>query len=32
MNVTLTIDAKQQLKNLLGEEPLIKLMEIRTTG
>ncbi len=32
MKVTLTIDAKHQLKNLLGEEPLIKLVQIRTTG
>lgn len=32
MKVRLTIDAKQQLKNLLGEEPLIKLVQIRTTG
>lgn len=32
MKVTLTIDAKQQLKDLLGEEPVIKLNEVRTTG
>lgn len=32
MKVTLTIDAKQQLKNVLGEAPTIKLNEIRTTG
>ncbi|MDQ1000509.1 hypothetical protein QFZ28_000909 [Neobacillus niacini] len=32
MKVTITIDAKQQLINVLGEEPTIKLNEIRTTG
>jgi hypothetical protein len=32
MKVTITIDAKQQLINLLGEEPTIKLNEIRTSG
>ena len=31
MKVTLTIDAKQQL-HLLGDEPTIKLLQIRTTG
>ena len=32
MKVTITLDAKQQLRNVLGEEPTIKLNEIRTTG
>jgi hypothetical protein len=32
MKVTITIDAKQQLKNELGEEPTIKVNEIRTSG
>lgn len=32
MKVTITIDAKQQLIHVLGEEPTIKLDEIRTTG
>jgi hypothetical protein len=32
MNVTITTDAKQQLINVLGEEPTIKINEIRTTG
>ncbi|NYE08472.1 hypothetical protein F4694_005320 [Bacillus niacini] len=32
MEVTITIDAKQQLINVLGEEPTIKINEIRTTG
>lgn len=32
MKVTITIDAKQHLKNVLGEEPTIKINEIRTTG
>jgi hypothetical protein len=32
MKVTITIDAKQQLINVLGEEPTVKIEEIRTTG
>ena len=32
MKVTITIDAKQQLINVLGEDPTIKIDEIRTTG
>jgi hypothetical protein len=32
MEVTITFDAKQQLINVLGEEPTIKINEIRTTG
>jgi hypothetical protein len=32
MKVTITIDAKQQLINVLGEEPTVKIDEIRTTG
>jgi hypothetical protein len=32
MEVTITIDAKQQLINVLGEEPTVKINEIRTTG
>jgi hypothetical protein len=32
MEVTITIDAKQQLINVLGEEPTVKIKEIRTTG
>jgi hypothetical protein len=32
MKVTLTIDAKQQLINALGENPTVKLNQIRTTG
>ncbi|MDQ0974780.1 hypothetical protein QFZ31_004658 [Neobacillus niacini] len=32
MEVTITIDAKQQLINVLDEEPTIKINEIRTTG
>ena len=32
MKVTITIDAKQQLINVLGEEPTIKVNEIRTSG
>jgi hypothetical protein len=32
MKVTFTIDAKQQLINVLGEEPTVKIDEIRTTG
>jgi hypothetical protein len=32
MKVTITIDAKQQLINALGEEPTIKIDEILTTG
>jgi hypothetical protein len=32
MKVTLTIDAKQQLKNVLGDNPTVKLNQIRTTG
>jgi hypothetical protein len=32
MKVTVTIDAKQQLINVLGENPTVKLNQIRTTG
>jgi hypothetical protein len=32
MKVTITNDANQQLVNVLGEEPTIRLNEIRTTG
>lgn len=32
MKVTLTIDAKQQLINVLGENSTVKLNQIRTTG
>jgi hypothetical protein len=32
MKVTITIEAKQQLINVLGEDPTIKIDEIRTTG
>lgn len=32
MKVTITTDAKQQLLHVLGENPTIKLNEIRTTG
>jgi hypothetical protein len=32
MKVTITIEAKQQLINVLGENPTIKIDEIRTTG
>ena len=32
MKVTITNDANQQLLNVLGEKPTIRLNEIRTTG
>jgi hypothetical protein len=32
MKVTITNDANQQLINVLGEDPIIRLNEIRTTG
>lgn len=32
MKVTITKDANLKLKSVLGEEPTIKLNEIRTTG
>jgi hypothetical protein len=32
MKVTITNDASQQLLNVLGGEPTIRLNEIRTTG
>jgi hypothetical protein len=32
MKVTFTLDARQHLLNQLGDEPTIKLHEIRTTG
>lgn len=32
MKVTITKDAIQQLINVLGAEPIIRLNEVRTTG
>jgi len=32
MNVTITTVAKQQLKTQLGEAPIVRINEIRTTG
>ncbi len=32
MNIHITIDAKNELKKVLGTEPSIKINETRTTG